>query len=127
VPLATQLLSELDTFDPFAAVVELDRTVSMWSFAAGDRAELVEMIRATFRNLIQDRGLRAVGICADVQGMTDPRTQEKTNALQVIYEDSTGKAFTSFIPYWRDESDKVGFGESYTVTNDPVFFTSSEV
>lgn len=121
MPLAMQLLRELGRFDPIAATVHSDRDVHLVSFAA-EPDELTQLMQDSFRAEIRDKGLRAVAICADIKAMENPITQEKTDALQVIYEDATGLAYTFFLPYRRTESGEFEPGKSYSIDREPVLF-----
>jgi len=121
MPLAMQLLRELGRFDPIAATVHSDRDVHLVSFAA-EPDELTQLMQDSFRAEIRDKGLRAVAICVDIKAMENPITQEKTDALQVIYEDATGLAYTFFLPYRRTESGEFEPGKSYSIDREPVLF-----
>lgn len=121
MPHAVELLREFGTFDPFAATVKPDRSVGLVAFAAGPD-EIAGLMRDAFRGFIEQDGLRAVAICADAKGVVNPATNKETDAIQVIYEDATGLAYTFFLPYSRDESGELSGSEGFSVTREPVLF-----
>ncbi len=126
VPLALEHLQELGTFDPFAAMVNPDRTVGMLGFAPepGNHQAMIELIQGSLRAFIQERKLRAVAVCADVEVIADPATGDSGKALQFIYEDASGEAYTMYLPYVWDEAGELQFSSSQVIGREPVLFTA---
>jgi len=126
LPFAKKMLTEHGEFFPFGASMSADGSVV--HVGAKERNDehppsqrLIDLLTQSFQEQARSGDIRAAGICFDVR-ITPPGQSQKTDAVQMALEHQSGEVVDVFLPYWRDASDSLHYGELFASQRDATFF-----
>lgn len=94
-------LNKKEEVVPFIVTLERDKTkptVSMHEPIARNTVEQLEVIRKDLREMIENNEIVALCLCYDVR-VTDPRTEEKVDAIQMELADKETGTVNLHVPY----------------------------
>jgi hypothetical protein len=116
LPPAQAMVKDLGSFAPFGAMVTKTGEAQM-AGGAGDASqwtteEIIAMYQDGFRDAVKLGFYRAVALCVDVR-VTVPGKVDKTDALNIMLEHESGEALSVFLPYARDPSGEVEYGQMF--------------
>jgi hypothetical protein len=125
IPIAQAMLRDLGAFIPFGAFVTKGGEVEL-AGGEGDGAnfeteELVEMYLEAFRQAAADGTLTATALCVDVR-VHVPGQLEKTDAIQIMLENSEGEAMHTFMPYEKQAESGTAYAELFATPAVPSVF-----
>ena len=125
IPIAQAMLKDLGAFIPFGAFVTKDGAVQLAS-GTGDAshletAEIVEMYLQAYREAAADGAFTSTALCVDVR-IHVPGRMEKTDAIQIMLEDSGGEALNAFMPYEKQAESDITYARLFATPADPRVF-----
>ena len=125
IPIAQAMLKDLGAFIPFGAFVTQDGEVQL-AGGEGDPAnfetqEIVEMYLEAFRQAAADGGFTATALCVDVR-VHVPGQLEKTDAIQIMLENSEGDAIDAFMPYQKQAESGMAYAQLFATPAVPRVF-----
>ncbi len=122
--IARNNLEKYGEFYPIAASIDLNDKKTLNTVYDGDEhpksADLILLLKAGFHQDINEKKVKAVGMCIDVKLVHDDK---KINALQFILEHESGESLNVYIPYTRSNSGELEYGEIFTEHKEREFFT----
>jgi hypothetical protein len=99
---ARLMLKKYGEFLPFGAGLKPDGEIVHVGADTGedshDAKAVLELLLAGLKKGALDGTYRAAAACIDVK-VVDPRTGQRTDAAQVIFEHESGEALDVFVPY----------------------------
>jgi hypothetical protein len=126
LPFAQEMLAKHGEFYPFGAAMAAAGKISLTAADTGegraDCQELNALLVGAFRAQAAKKEVRAVGICLDVRTPVAPGAAEKTDAICVRLRHSDGESIDVFLPYQKDESGAINYGQLYATHGDPDIF-----
>jgi hypothetical protein len=116
-PFAENLLSKYGEFYPFSFVLNNDNTVVAVGHYDGDEQPksqvVINGLKLTLKNEVKKNKIKAIAIFYDVK-TTNPRTNQKTDAVAVFLEHQEGKgAYTFCYPYKLTDKNELTVGDSF--------------
>ena len=125
-PFAQQMLEEYGEFHPFGAAMQEDGKISMiGAQQEGEEYPKAEDLIATLESGLYEEAeqglIKASGICVDVRVLA-PGGTEKTDAVQTSLEHREDKAVKVFLPYTKNSTRKVHYGDIFSCAADPSVF-----
>ncbi len=115
-------LNKKEQIFPFTVILEQYQTkpkIGMYKSVANNTSEQIDMIRNDLQEKVQKEKIVALCLCYDVQ-VTDPRTNRKTDAIQIELADKNGYTANIYIPY--NFSDKEIIKKSFQITSDQKYY-----
>jgi hypothetical protein len=126
IPIAQAMLKDLGAFIPFGAFITSDGEVQL---AGGEgnpshleTAEIVEMYLEAFREAAGEGSFTSTALCVDVR-IHAPGALEKTDAIQIMLENSGGEALNAFMPYEKQAQADIAYAPLFATSADPRVFT----
>jgi hypothetical protein len=125
IPIAQSMLKDLGAFIPFGAFITRDGEVQL-AGGVGDAShletgEMVEMYLQAYREAAGDGTLTCTALCVDVR-IHVPGQMEKTDAIQIMLEDSGGEALNAFMPYEKQAESDITYAPLVATLADPQVF-----
>ena len=125
IPIAQAMLKDLGAFIPFGAFVTKDGAVQL-AGGTGDAshletAEIVEMYLQAYREAAADGAFTSTALCVDVR-IHVPGQMEKTDAIQIMLEDSRGEALSAFMPYKKEAASDIAYASLFATPAEPQVF-----
>ena len=118
LPLVQYMLNEHGAFLPVGAVLHAKRGAGLVPHdlrQPGETVpELIESITGLLRSQATDDGCLAVAFCVDVR-VVDPRCQQKTDAVQIVFEHRSGEALLVFFPYRKAADGTFDFAHPFAL------------
>ena len=126
LPFAKQMLEEHGEFHPFGASMHADGQIEMiGAQQEGEEFPNAQDLIATLESSLYEEAeqgtIRASGICVDVR-VVPPGSTEKTDAVQTSLEHREAKAVNMFLPYTKDSSKRIHYGETFAFASNPNIF-----
>lgn len=126
IPIAQAMLKDLGAFIPFGAFITRDGEVQL-AGGAGDPShleteEIVEKYLEAFREAAGDGNFVSTALCVDVR-IHVPGKLEKTDAIQIMLEHSSGEALNAFMPYEKQVESDIAYAPLFATPADPRVFT----
>ncbi len=125
IPIAQSMLKDLGAFIPFGAFITRDGEVQL---AGGEgnpshleTQEIVEMYLEAYREAAADGAFTATALCVDVR-VHIPGKLEKTDAIQIMLENSGGEALNAFMPYEKNAQSDITYAQLFATPADPRVF-----
>jgi hypothetical protein len=114
--MAQQLIENQGEFYPFGATMTVAGEIVQVAAYTGDEhptdQELIELLVGAFRAQAANKVVRAVGLCLYVRTIA-PGQKEKTDAVCARLRHADGESVDVFLPYQKDESGAILFGELF--------------
>jgi hypothetical protein len=126
LPFAKQLLAKQGAFFPFGAFLSETGQVNLVAAKSGNERPqpqaLIELLAGSLRKSAAEEKYQATGVCVDVR-VVPPGRAEKSEAIQVSIEYPDGTAVNVFLPYKKDASGEIQYGEIFASAAVPRIFT----
>lgn len=125
IPIAQAMLKDLGAFIPFGAFITREGEVQL-AGGEGDASHLetsdiVEMYLEAFRESAGDGNFTSTALCVDVR-IQVPGKLEKTDAIQIMLENSGGEALNAFMPYEKQAESDITYAQIFATPADPRVF-----
>jgi hypothetical protein len=125
IPIAQAMLKDLGAFIPFGAFITREGELQL---AGGegdpshlDTEEIVEMYLEAYREAAAVGDFTSTALCVDVR-VHIPGKLEKTDAIQIMLEDSGGEALNAFMPYEKQAESDITYAPLVATLADPQVF-----
>ena len=114
--IAQKMLIKNGEFYPFGATIDKNGSVAIVAGSSGDEHpqsnDEIELIRGGFRSRAERGEIRAAGICLDVR-VIPPNQTEKSDAICAWMEHENGEAAEVYLPYHKDMSGFIKYGDIF--------------
>ena len=129
LPFAQEMLAKNGEFYPFGSTMTTaGEIVAQGAALEGDdhpaSQPLIDLMTQAFRSQAVTGQIRAAGICYDVRTIPPGQT-EKTDAICVGLEHTTGQSVSVFLPYKKGWFGKIQYGQLFASSRDPQIFIGS--
>jgi hypothetical protein len=127
LPFAQQMLREHGAFLPFGAIANAGRVTLVACDLGKEDAtvpELAEFMTVSLRSQAQEHGSVAAAYCVDVR-VVDPRSQAKTDAVQLVFEHRSGEAMNVFFPYAKNAAGVYEFDHPFALVSERRIFAGA--
>jgi len=116
LPLAEKMLRQYGEFYPFGGYMKLDGTIVNVGAADPDTdrpksKDLIYILRNSFQEMARTNQCKAIAIVFDV-AVTLPKSNLKSDAIQVCVEHADGYSVEVFFPY-RIIDNELAYGETF--------------
>jgi|SRR5438093_11493348 len=122
---AQRHLSKYGEFHPFGAAMGKDGKGQLRAAYTGEEHpsphDLIALLIDVFRVDARANKLRATALCINAT-VIDPRTGERTDAVEVRLEDVDGESADCYLPYSRSSKEQIEYGEIFAVRGSPSVF-----
>jgi len=125
IPIAQSMLKDLGAFIPFGAFITSEGEVQL---AGGEgnpshleTQEILEMYLEAYREAAAAGAFTATALCVDVR-IQIPGKLEKTDAIQIMLENSGGESLNAFMPYAKDAKSDITYAQLFATPADPRVF-----
>src|SRR5262249_15670743 len=116
LPFARQMLAHHGEFYPFGAQMSAEGETKHVGGYTGDEhppsQELIDLLKGAFQARAKKCELRATALCIDIRTIPPGQT-EKVDAIYVELDHADGESVKVFLPYAKDSSGAVSYGELF--------------
>lgn len=126
ISIAKQTLEAKGEFHPFSAALDSSAMPTAMPASEGDHRTVeavIEQLVLSLQSRAAKGEITTAGVCLDAW-VVPPSTGEKTDAIELRLEHASGQAVRVFLPYSKDASGMMQYGELLATPWEPAIFGS---